>query len=203
MQLLARRLFALSENLFLTVESELLELADKESFSKSKIETFLKSRFIEKINSGKTPSEKGFIFERLVCDFFEYKSFKVLRTKKTCDFGIDGIIEVKLSPFGTLRLGLQVKYKKISAKDFDVFVQSLNFAEIKIGVLVCKDSAKIQRNSLNSKVKAILSTKGGNLPKLPDFELNQAFILKAKDIIELAAEQAFFTVKSIYKGGIE
>ncbi len=189
----------MDKNLFRQLEEEILDRAEGEIFNHQKICAIAKEFFSKKIANAKNDSERGFIFQDIVCDFFEYKNFKIHRTKKTKDFGIDGVIEAEIRPFGILRMGLQVKYKRINSADLDSFLQALDFAEIKVGVIACKDSARLQKNSAKAKFKAMLLGRTEKIPKFEDFGLQQVFVLKFAEIICLFAEETMLVIKGIYK----
>lgn len=192
-----------NNNLFRQIEEIAIDLAENTRLNREIIRQLAEKSVLERISSKKTNPEKGIAFQEIVCDFFEYRNFKVFRQKKTRDLGIDGIIESKLAPFGVLRIGLQAKFKKIGSADVDSFIQALNFAEIKLGVLVCKDSTRISRTFLSSKLDAILLGSGKKPPKVGRIELQPVFVMKFGELLDSFTEEAVSAVNSIYKGEIK
>jgi len=167
-------------------------------FSKSKIKKFVKNLIFQELNS-LPKNKRGEFFEKIVCDFFEYMHFELTRTKKTRDFGLDGIIKTELEPFGKLKIGLQIKYKKINSIDVDSFLQALNFAEIRLGALVCKDAARLDKYTISSKLKAMLFGEEKGIKVKEKLELKPVFILKFEDVLNIFSEEVRYKVQAIYK----
>ena len=143
-----------------------------------------------------------FFFEEIIYDFFDYRKIKLIRTKKTRDFGIDGIITLETELLGKVNLGLQIKYKLIDSNDIDMFLSAIKNAELQLGVIVCKDSRKLEKYELNSKIKAILLSKGIQIKERlikEEVDINPVFILKLNDLIDVAASDMRSFVKAVYK----
>ena len=126
----------------------------------------------------------------------------LIKTKKTRDFGVDGIIKLKLELLGSLDIGLQIKHKLVDSNDVDLFLAALKNMELQLGVVVCKDSRNLQKYELNSKIKAILLSRGVNIKERiinEKIDINPVFILKFDEIIEIVAAQIRAVVKGVYK----
>jgi len=190
--------FVLKTNFFRRIEEEILMEDEEILFSNKEIrklsEEIILNEF-KKIEERK----RALFFEEIICDFFEYQYFKIFRTKKTRDFGLDGLIEIEIEPFGNLKMGLQVKYKNVNSNDVDSFLQALNFAEIKVGVLVCKDSGRFDKYKISSKLKAMLIDKKIDIKIKEDFNINPVFILKFSDILDIFSHNVRNVVESVYK----
>lgn len=185
-------------NFFRLIEDKIFE-NEKIMFDEKAIQKEVSKEIIESLKE-KSPQEQGFYFEKIVYDFFDYLSFNLTKTKKTRDFGLDGVIEMHIEPFGKIGLGLQIKYKIIDSSDIDKFIQALNYAELRLGTLICKDSRRLMKYELNSKLKAILFSRNikTNL-KLNKIDINPIFILKLKDIVNLVASDMRAVIRGIYK----
>ena len=147
-------------------------------------------------------TKKGFLFEEIVYDFFDYMNIGLLRSKKTRDFGIDGILKLNLQLVGEVNLGVQIKYKLIDSTDIDSFLSSLRNAELQLGVIVCKNSRNLEKYELNSRIKAILFSRGILLKErlIKDkIDINPVFVLKFDDLLNVVANNVRGVVKSIYK----
>lgn len=169
-------------------------------FDIEKIKAFSMDYALKEIQ-GRTMQERGFFFEELSRDFFRYLGFMVESTKRTRDLGIDGIVRMKLEPLGQLELGLQAKWKKIGSEDLDSFLQALQFAEIKLGVLTCKDSRDMQKYTMSSKIKALLLKYGRDkeIENVPDLDMKPVFILKFEDLIDIFSKRVRSVVSAVYK----
>jgi hypothetical protein len=170
-------------------------------FDENKIRGKLTDVIIQKLNSCKE-TEKGFVFEEIICDALEFLSIPFIKTKKTRDFGLDGIIRIKLDIFGEANIGLQIKYKLIDSNDLDLFLSALRNAEIQLGVIICKDSRELQKYELNSKIKAILLSKGVKIKEKlikENITINPVFILKFDDILDMTSTRMRDVVRAIYK----
>lgn len=185
-------------NFFKSIENDLFE-KEEIIFNEKKIQEIILQKISEEID--KNPKKEGFCFEKIIYDFFDYLNFDLIKTKKTRDAGIDGIISLKIEPFGNLKLGLQIKYKIIDSTDIDKFIQALNYAELKLGVITCKESRRLIKYELNSKLKALFLTqnlKNTNF-KFEKVDLNPVFILKLKDVVTLGASKMRAIASTIYK----
>jgi len=145
------------DNIFYKVEEEIF-FDETIIFDELKIREHILKKIAGMLNSV-DEKERAFVFQNIVYDFFKYRGIEVLEAKKTRDFGLDGIVKFKLDFLGELNLGLQIKNKLIDSNDVDLFVSALRNAEIQLGVLVCKESRRLDKYELNSKVKAILCQK--------------------------------------------
>jgi len=188
----------LKTNFFKEIEKRILYEDEEILFDDKKIREISEKLIIDKINKI-DENKKGLFFEEIICDFFEYKNFEIFRTKKTRDFGLDGLIELKIEPFGNLKLGLQIKYKKVGSEDIDLLINALNFAEIKMGVLVCKDSGRLDKYNLSSKLKAMLIGKENKIEIKENLDINPVFILKFSDILDIFSQSVRDVVRSVYK----
>ncbi len=189
------------DNFFDSLEKKILLSDEEVLFNIEKIKEYSRNYLLDNIEE-KPKNERGFYFEEIVCDLFRYLNFKVIQTKKTRDFGLDGIIETELEPFGKLKLGLQVKWKKINASDVDLFIQALNFAEIRLGILLCKTTGDIKKYKLSSKIKAILSSFDNDVkndPNISELYLEPIFILKFDDIVDIFSQRVRNLVSAVYK----
>lgn len=170
-------------------------------FDEEKIKKSVLKDLTDKLNV-KPTNERAFFFEEVMYDFFEYIGIDLIKTKKTRDFGIDGVIKIKLDLFGDVDLGLQIKYKLIDSTDIDLFLTATKNAELQLGVIVCKDSRQLQKYELNSKIKAILLSKGIKVKDKiikENININPVFILKMGDITEIVTSKIRGTIKTIYK----
>ncbi|MDD5700383.1 MAG: restriction endonuclease [Candidatus Nanoarchaeia archaeon] len=187
-------------NIFSEIEGEIF-LDDCIPLDEGKIREFILKFLTEKINS-KAEKEQPFFFEDIVFDFFSYRNIKATRSKKTRDMGIDGIITLNLDVLGNVNLGLQIKHKIINSNDIDLFLASLKNAELQLGVIVCKDSRKLEKYELNSKLRAILLSKGIIVKERlikEKVDINPIVVLKMSDLIELVASEMRAVAKGIYK----
>ena len=186
-------------NIFYEIE-EKISYEDEIIFDKIKIKERINELIIEKLNFIK--SNKNFFFEEIVYDFFDYLNIPLIRTKKTRDSGIDGIIKLKLNILGNVNVGLQIKNKIIDSTDIDLFSSSLNLSELQLGIIVCKDSRHFEKYDLNTKIKTILLSKGIEpSEKLINekVDINPVSIIKFDDLVEIVALQIRGFIKSIYK----
>src|SRR3989344_3198470 len=116
------------DNLFYKIEEEVFFREDI-IYDEEKIKEFIIDYIKKKLNE-KIDKEKPFYFEEIVYDFFDYINIGLLKSKKTRDFGIDGIIKLNLQLIGEVNLGVQIKYKLIDSTDIDSFLSSLRNAEL-------------------------------------------------------------------------
>lgn len=177
-------------NIFSEIEDNII-LDESIIFEEDKIKKYIFD-FIANRIALKTDREKPFLFEEVIYDFFDYKNINLIRTKKTRDLGIDGVIKLKLDLLGELNLGLQVKYRLIDSNDIDLFLSALRNAELQLGVVVCRDSRKLEKYELNSKIRAILLSKGIKIKERlikENIDINPIFILKLNDLIEIVASE--------------
>lgn len=115
---------------------------------------------------------------------------------------MDGIIKLKADLIGEINLGLQIKYKLIDSNDIDLFLSALKNAELQLGVVVCKDSRKLEKYDLNNKLKAILLSKGITLKERlihEKIDMNPVVILKFEDLIEIIASNIRAFSRGVYK----
>lgn len=97
---------------------------------------------------------------------------------------------------------MQIKYKLIDSTDIDLFLSSLKNSELQLGVIVCKDSRKLNKYELNSKIKAILFSKGINIKEKlikENVDINPVFILKFNEVIDIVVSQIRAFVTAVYK----
>jgi hypothetical protein len=170
-------------------------------FDETKIRDFILVKITEKLNN-KKDSERPFYFEEIIKDFFRYQRIQLIETKKTRDFGLDGIIKLGLQMLGDIDLGLQIKYKLIDSNDIDLFLSALKNVELQLGVIVCKDSRNLHNYELNSKIKAILLSRGISIKErlLNDrVDINPVLILKFEEVISIVASEIRGFVRGVYK----
>lgn len=190
----------LKDNIFYQIEDEVL---DKESimFDLIRIKEFV-GDFIFKLINNQLVMKRGFYFEKIIFDFLEYKGFEFIKTKNTRDFGIDGIIKINLDLVGSVDLGLQIKYKLLGSEDIDLFSSALRNSELQLGLIICKDARYLEKYDLNSKIKAILFSKGIKIKQRlinNKISINPIAILKLEDIISMVADEIRMMIKGIYK----
>jgi hypothetical protein len=187
-------------NIFSEIEEEIF-FNENLAFDEEKIKKYILEFLGNKINE-KEQSQKGFYFEEIIYNFFEYMNIPLTKSLKTRDFGIDGIVKFDIGFLGEIDLGLQIKYKLIDSTDVDLFLSALKNAELQLGVIVCKDSRNLVKYELNSKLKAILFSKGIKIKEKlinENVNLNPVFILKFEEVAEFVASQIRAFVKSVYK----
>src|SRR3989344_2205199 len=187
-------------NIFSEVQDTIL-CNENIMFEENKIKDFLWNSIKDRVEL-ETERQRPFLFEEIVHSFFEYRHIRTIKTKKTRDFGLDGIIKLNLQLIGEIDLGLQIKYKIIDSNDIDLFLSALRNTEIQLGIIVCKDSRRLEKYELNSKIKAILFSKGINInDKIikEKIDVNPVLVLKMKDIIEMAASEIRSIVVGVYK----
>ncbi len=197
---MAQELNLKKHNIFSDAESE-ITFRDDLMFDKTKIEGYILDFLVNKLKSV-AEDKRGFCFQDIVYDFFEYRRIPLIKTKKTRDFGIDGVITLDAGIFGKINLGLQAKYSLIDSNDVDLFLSALKHAELQLGVIVCKDSRKLQKYELNSKLKAILLSRGINVKERlinQKLDITPVIILKMEDIVKIVALDIRGFVASVYK----
>jgi len=170
-------------------------------FDEEKIKCYI-LEFLTKKLAAANDKERPFLFEQIIYDFFDYEHILLIRTKKTRDFGIDGVVKLNMQLIGNADIGLQIKFKQIDSTDIDSFSASLKNAELQLGVLVCKESRRLDKYNLNSKLTAILFSRGIKLKERlieENINLNPIFILKFQDVIDLTASNIRAVVKGVYK----
>jgi len=186
-------------NFFVSLEKTIVDQPEKTIFSEKKIMEFSEN-YIQMELKKISPNKRGWFFQKIVCDFFRFKRFRVIECKKTRDLGIDAVIKKKFDILGDLQLGLQIKYKKIGAADIDSFIQALDFAEIRLGVIACKESSRLDKYTLSSKMKALLLGLPGKKIKIKErIQLKPVFVITLNEIIKLISSDARLMVRSIYK----
>lgn len=196
--MLEKELLELSENFFKKIEFELTDAPEQVLFSEKKIRALAEKLVLREINK-KPVKQRPAFFEKIICDFFIFRNFKLIKTKKTRDLGLDALIKTRLEPFGELSLGLQIKYKKIGSIDVDLFLRSLDFADLKLGALVCKDSRRLDKYTLSAKLKAMLFGLGEEASLKKRIDLKPVFILKFSDILDVFTGEIRLRMKGIYK----
>ncbi|MBU0906931.1 MAG: restriction endonuclease [Nanoarchaeota archaeon] len=170
-------------------------------FDFDKIKNFI-FEFVQKKLEKEEAAKRGFLFEQVICDFFDYLGVDVVLGGKTRDFGLDGIVRLNLDVLGEVDLGLQAKYKLIDSNDVDLFLASLKNAELQLGVIVCEDSRQLQKYELNSKISAILFAKGIKIKEKvikENININPIFVLKMDDVVEMSARKFRNVVEAVYK----
>lgn len=190
----------MENNFFKKLEEEALWHKEDTLFDADRIKSYARGYILNKIQE-KKEKERGFFFEEIVCDFFEYLGYRVTRTKKTRDRGLDGIVDVKIMPLGEVKLGIQAKWGRIDSGDVDGFIQSLENAEIRLGVIACRDSTRLQKYTLPAKIKSILFFRNikAKVKDIPDVGIEPVFILKLDDMIEVTSKKIRDIVSSTYK----
>ena len=197
---MGKKLVLKMANIFSEIEEEIF-FNENLAFDEEKIKKYILEFLGNKINE-KEQSQKGFYFEEIIYNFFEYMNIPLTKSLKTRDFGIDGIVKFDIGFLGEIDLGLQIKYKLIDSTDVDLFLSALKNAELQLGVIVCKDSRNLVKYELNSKLKAILFSKGIKIKEKlinENVNLNPVFILKFEEVAEFVASQIRAFVKSVYK----
>lgn len=170
-------------------------------YDKKIIKDYVKNFIIENLNK-QSEKERPFVFEEIIYSFFEYMKIDIIKTKKTRDFGIDGIVKLKLDLLGEINLGIQIKYKTIDSNDIDLFLSALRNAELQIGVIIPKETRRLDKYQLDTKIKAILLSKGIKIKEKiikEDININPVFILKLEEIIDIATDNMRNLVSMIYK----
>lgn len=191
---------SLNNNIFYQIEEEVFN-KDEIMFDVSEIKKFIRGFIIRLVNS-QLVMQRGFYFEKIIFDFLEYKGFEFIKTKKTRDFGIDGIIKISLDLVGNIDLGLQIKYKVVGSEDIDLFSAALKNSELQLGLIICKDSRYLEKYDLNSKINAILFSKGIRIKEKlinDKISINPIAILKLDDIISMVADDIRLVIKGVYK----
>lgn len=190
----------MENNFFKKFEEDVLWQKEDTLFDADRIKSYTRKYVLDKIQD-KKEKERGFFFEGIVCDFFEYLGYRVTRTKKTRDMGLDGIVDVNIMPLGEVKLGIQAKWRKIGSRDVDGFIQSLENAEIKLGVIACRDSTRLQKYTLSAKIRSILLFRDieAKVKDIPDIGIEPVFILKLDDIVEVTSKKIRDIVSSTYK----
>lgn len=186
------------DNLFSKIEEEIIFQEDI-CFNEEKIQQFVLEAIKMRLENS---DNKGFEFEEIVYNFFEYMNIPIIKTLKTRDGGLDGFIDFDVGFLGKIKLGLQIKYKLVDSTDVDSFLISLKNAEIQLGVLLCKDSRELTKYELNSKIKSVLFSRGISIKEKllkEKIDINPAFILKLNELVEIVSSQIRAFVKSVYK----
>ncbi len=195
-----RKLNSNNRNLFYEIEEKLL-FDEEIVFDEDKIKNYLLEKLSKKL-SDQPLGKRGFYFEKIIYDFLKYMNLNLTETPATKDFGIDGIVKLGLSIFGDVDLGLQIKYKLIDSNDVDLFLTALKNSELQLGMLICKDSRRLEKYELNSKLKAILLSKGINVKEKlinDDVDINPVLVLKFEEVIQIVVSQIRAIARGIYK----
>ncbi len=186
-------------NIFSEIEEYILFNEDI-AFDEEKIKNYISKIILDKFDSYE--KEKGFLFEEIIYSFFEYQNIPLIKTPKTRDFGIDGIIKLKTDLIGSIDIGLQVKNRIIDSTDVDSFLSSLNNSELRLGLIICKESRRLDKYELNSKIKAILLSKGIRVKERlinESVSINPIAIMKFGEIVSIIASEIRLIVKGVYK----
>lgn len=187
-------------NIFSEIEEEIF-FNEEIIFDEVKIKENVIS-FIDNKISLKNEKERPFYFQEIVYDFFDYMNIPLLKAKKTRDFGVDGIVRLNIGFLGSIDVGLQIKYTIVDSNDVDLFLSALRNSELQLGVIVCKDSRELTKYELNTKLKAILFSKGIVVKErlIKDkVDINPVFVLKFQDLIDIVTSQIRAVVKGVYK----
>ncbi len=185
-------------NLFSIIEEEII-FNEEICFDENKIKEFILENIKKKIENS---SNKGFTFEEIVYDFFEYMNIPLIKTKKTRDGGLDGFVNFSVGFLGEVKLGLQIKYSLVGSTEIDSFLTALNNAELQLGVVVCKDSRNLTKYELNSKIKFILLSRGIAIKEKllnEKVDINPVFVLKLNELVEIVSTQIRGFAKAVYK----
>jgi hypothetical protein len=185
-------------NLFSELEGEIIFREDI-CFDEGKIQKFILEEIKKKL--GKSEN-KGFAFEEIVYNFFEYMNIPLIKTSKTRDGGLDGFVNFNVGFLGEVKLGLQIKYSLIDSTDVDSFLTALKNVELQLGVVVCNDSRNLSKYELNSKIKSILFSRGITIKeKLLNerVDINPVFVLKLNELVEIVSTQIRSFAKGVYK----
>lgn len=185
-------------NLFSELEAE-ITFNESLCFNEEEIKEFLFKKIKQKIESSEN---KGFEFEKVVYDFFDYMKIPLTKTSKTRDNGIDGFVDFNLGFLGNVKFGLQIKYKLIDSTDIDSFFASLKNAELQMGVIVCKESRNLTKYELNSRIKTILLSRGISIKEKllnENVDINPVFVLKLNELVDIVACQMRAFIQSVYK----
>jgi hypothetical protein len=187
-------------NIFSEFEDEVLS-DETIIFDKEKIKNRLLQLVTKKLESVED-SKKPFLFQDIVYDFFEYERVNIIKSGKTRDSGLDGVVDLNLDLIGKIKLGLQIKYKLIDSNDLDSFIASLRNAELQLGVMVCKDSRKFDKYSLNNKIKTILFSKGIKVRERlikENIDINPVFIIRFDELLDKIAFELRGFIEGVYK----
>jgi|APSaa5957512576_1039674.scaffolds.fasta_scaffold05139_4 hypothetical protein len=187
-------------NLFFELE-DLIFGYEEILFDEVKIEGFVFDYLNNKLKKF-NGSEKGFYFEKIVFDFFEYKGIPIRKTKKTRDFGIDGFLKLNLGFIGEVDVGLEIKYRKIGSKDIDAFRNSLEDLDINLGIICCKDSRRLDKYTLDTKLRTLLFSKGIEMKENlinERISTNPVIVLKSEDFIKIVSSDIRAFVRGVYK----
>jgi len=185
-------------NLFSELEGEIIFLEDI-CFDEQKIQGFILKEIKKKLDAS---NNKGFAFEEIVYDFFEYMNIPLIKTPKTRDGGLDGFVNFNVGFLGEVKLGLQIKYSLIDSTDIDSFLSVLNNAELQLGVIICKGSRNLSKYELNSKIKFILFSRGIVIKEKllnEKVDINPVFVLKLNELVEIVSTQIRGFAKGVYK----
>lgn len=190
-------------NIFSEIENNLFSLDNMEDivFSEEKISSFILNELSKRLTSVEE-RETPFIFQEIIYNFFEFMRISLIKSPKTRDRGIDGIIKLPLSFLGEIDLGVQIKYSLVGSPDLDSFQTALKNSELQLGVIACKDSRNLVNYDLNSRIKAILFSRGIELKERlinEKINLNPVYILKLDEIIAIVSSEFRGFAKSVYK----
>ena len=187
-------------NIFQEIQDEIFFNEDI-ILNELKIKEFILKYLIKKLESAEE-KQRPFLFQDIIYNFFEYLNIKLIRSKKTRDSGIDGIINLDIDYLGKINIGLQIKYTKIDSNDIDAFVSSLKNAELILGAIICKESRKFDKYSLNNKLKTILMTRGIETKEeilKEEININPIFILTLNDVLDIISSNIGAMARGVYK----
>ncbi len=186
-------------NIFSKIEGEIF-LNEEIIFDKSRIKEEVEKKITKELNFNK--ASQHFTFEEIIYDFLEYINVPLIKTKKTRDSGLDGIIKIKTNLIGEISAGLQIKHKIIDSTDIDSFISALKLSELQLGIITCKESRELKKYDLNSKLKTILLSRGitpkENLIN-EKIDINPISIIKFDDILNTVASEIRNFVRATYK----
>jgi len=190
------------DSIFEEIEQEIFNQINEELlFDEKKIKEFIANNLSKRLQE-QNERQQPFLFEKIIFDFFRYMKIELTESKKTRDFGIDGIVKMNVGLFGEVNLGLQIKYKTIDSTEVDSFLSALKMSELQLGAIICKDSRELTKYELNSKLKAILFSRGISLRErlIKDkININPVFVLTFEEVISIVASNIRAFIKAVYK----
>src|SRR3989344_915642 len=189
------------DSIFEEIEQEIFNQINEELlFDEKKIKEFIANNLSKRLQE-QNERQQPFLFEKIIFDFFRYMKIELTESKKTRDFGIDGIVKMNVGLFGEVNLGLQIKYKTIDSTEVDSFLSALKMSELQLGAIICKDSRELTKYELNSKLKAILFSRGISLRErlIKDkININPVFVLTFEEVISIVASNIRAFIKAVY-----
>jgi hypothetical protein len=190
-------------NVFSEIENSLFSLENMEDviFDEEKISDYIVKELNNRLASA-SERERPFVFQEIIYNFFEFMRIPLIKSSKTRDNGLDGVIKLPLSIFGEIDLGLQIKYSLIGSPEIDSFQAALRNSELQLGVIACKDSRELVNYDLNNRIRAILFSRGIELKERlinEKININPVYILKLNEIVAIVASEFRGFAKSVYK----